>query len=178
MTYLGRFLCRLVVQPIGKTTTPRQNSNTPGATLWHLSVIDFKTFPKLTKTVKLMTLTILSKGSTSPQTGICQLLNTPWGVTPPPPSFGRVPFVDCVCWRLTALCELQFGGALGSSFCACLFAGSLLALGGSWRLVTMMQNINAESLPKSSKKCLGDIKIMKYGAQIQAKPIRNGRGHS
>ena len=57
------------------------------------------------------------------------------------------------------------------------FAGSWLVLGGSWRLVKMMQKIDAETLPKSSKNNSGGIeKIMKNGAQIHAKCIQNDRG--
>ena len=36
------------------------------------------------------------------------------------PHFERVPFGESVRWRLTALCELQFGGSCFEEFVLCL----------------------------------------------------------
>jgi hypothetical protein len=54
--------------------------------------------------------------------------------------------------------------------------GSLLVLGGSWRLVKTMQQIDAEILVKSSNKRLEESKIVKNGRKIHAKSLKNDRG--
>ena len=36
-----------------------------------------------------------------------QLLNAPCGVTPPSPVLSKCRFEECVCLRLTVLCEMQ-----------------------------------------------------------------------
>jgi hypothetical protein len=54
--------------------------------------------------------------------------------------------------------------------------GSLLVLGGSWRLVKTTQKIIRETLAKSSKKCLEGYKITKNGDKIYAKSKENDLG--
>ena len=86
-------------------------------------------------------------------------LNTPCGVTPPPPILSKCRFEGCVCWRLTAFCELQFGGSCFEEFVVCLVLCWFLA--GSWRLVKTMQQIDTETLPKSLNKGPWDSKSWK-----------------
>ena len=72
------------------------------------------------------------------------------------------------------LCEMQIR-ALCFEETVCV-PGSVLVLGCSWRLVNTIQKMDGETLPKSSKQCLEGAKIMKNGAQIHAKSIKNGLG--
>ena len=53
--------------------------------------------------------------------------------------------------------------------------GSLLVLGGSWRLVKTMQKIDADILVKSSNKRLEESKIVKKGCKIHAQSIKKDR---
>ena len=57
------------------------------------------------------------------------ILNTPCGVTPPPPVLSTCRFEECVCLRLTVLCKMQIR-ALCFEETVCVPC-SVLVLGGS-----------------------------------------------
>ena len=73
------------------------------------------------------------------------LLNTPCGVTPPPPNLSKCRFEECVCLRLIVLWEMQIQalcveGTVG-------VPGSVLVLGGSSRFLVVCGSVRVPGGP-------------------------------